>query len=208
MKLLETMRAEDGIVALLDRHLARLAASAPVFGFAFDEAQARSAVVEALAWAAPAAVHRVRLTLGDEVYAEAVPLVGPPFRTVWLCPDPLREAGSLLCRYKTTERAHYEVPYRRALAAGADEAILVSDAGEIVEGSRTSVWVRRGEMWLTPPLAAGGLPGVARAVFLATLPGAREARLTPDDLRTADALAVSNALRGWCPVGLLEARDA
>ena len=203
--LLETMRAEAGHVALLDRHLARLAASAPVFGFAFDEAQTRAAVADALARAEPAEAHRVRLTLGDRVHAEAAPLVGAPFRTVWLCPDPLREAGGRLCRHKTTDREHYEAPYRRARAAGADEAILVSADGEVVEGSRTSVWVRRGDAWLTPPLGAGGLPGVARAVLLAHLPGAREATLTPDDLFTADALAVSNALRGLCPVALVGA---
>ncbi|HEX9950899.1 MAG TPA: aminotransferase class IV [Rubricoccaceae bacterium] len=204
--LLETMRAEAGHVALLDRHLARLAASAPVFGCAFDESQTQAVVADALARAEPAPTHRVRLTLGDRVHAEAKPLVGAPFRTVWLCPDPLREAGGLLCRHKTTRRAHYEAPYRRALAMGADEAILVSGAGEIVEGSRTSVWIRRGDAWLTPPLAAGGLPGIARAVLLASLPGACEARLTPDDLRTADALAVSNALRGLCPVSLVGAQ--
>ncbi len=232
--LLETMRAEDGQVAWLDRHLARLSASSAVFGLVYDDAAVRDAVSTALVQPGlayqprhtppPASplptgagqgegvpgqtvstghVQKLRLTLGpDGPAARASPLGGAPFRTVWLCPDPLLEAGGPLCRHKTTSRAHYETPFERARAAGADEALLINTAGELVEGSRTSLWVRRGGEWLTPPLAAGGLPGVARAVLLRALPRAREARLTPADLRGADALAVSNALRGLCPVRL------
>ena len=189
-------------VAWLDRHLARLAASADMFGLACDDAAVRAAVAAAVGTAED--VLRVRLTLGpDGLDVRAAPLDGAPFETVWLCPDPLVEAGSPLCRHKTTRRAHYEAPFERARALGADEALLVNADGELVEGSRTSLWVRQDGEWLTPRLAAGGLPGVARAVLLATLPRAHEARLEPADLLNADALAVSNALRGLCPVRLL-----
>ncbi len=199
--LLETMRAEGGQVAWLDRHLARLAASADTFELVYDDMAVHHAVAAALGEAED--VRKVRLTLGPGgPRAHASPLEGAPFRTVWLCPDPLVEAGGPLCRHKTTSRAHYEVPFERARAAGADEALLANAEGELVEGSRSSLWVRREGEWLTPRLAAGGLPGVARAVLLETLPRASEARLTPEDLLDADALAVSNALRGLCPVRL------
>lgn len=203
-RLLETMRADGGAVALLDRHLARLAASAAVFGYPFDGQEIRAAVRDALGRAEAAPVRRVRLTLGPgDVLAEASPLTGPPFQTIWLCPDPLGEAGGPLCVHKTTEREHYERPFRAARARGCDEAILVNARGNLVEGTRTSVWVRRGGHTLTPPLSAGGLAGVARAVLLETLPGASEAPLTPADLETADALFVCNALRGLMPVALV-----
>ena len=208
MTLLETMRAEAGRVDLLDRHLARLSASAQTFGITCDAVLVRTALAEALARAAPAPVHRVRLTLGAAVAVEATPLGGGAFATVWLCPDPLAEAGGPLCVHKTTDREHYERPYREARRRGADEALLVNARGEIVEGSRTSVWVERDGRMLTPPLAAGGLPGIARAFFLETLPGAAEAVLTPDDLRAAGALYVSNALRGLVRVRLAGAGPA
>ena len=204
MTLLETMRADGGEVRLLDRHLARLAASSAAFGIAFDAAAARDAVREALGRAAPAPVHRVRLTLAAALGVTAEPLVGAPFRTVWLCPEPLLEAGGPLCRHKTTDRAHYEQPFAQARALGADEALLVNARGDLVEGSRTSVWVQRDGRLLTPPLSAGGLPGVMRAHLLATRPGAAEARLTPADLAAAQALFVSNALRGLMQVALFE----
>jgi branched-subunit amino acid aminotransferase/4-amino-4-deoxychorismate lyase len=206
LRLLETLRAEGGRVALLDRHLARLAASAGAFGYAFEPDGVRDRIAAALVGAAPADVHRVRLTLGPhlDVEVEAARLDGFAFRTVWLCPEPLAEAGGPLCVHKTTDREHYERPYRAALARGADEAVLVNARGEVVEGTRTSVWVERGGRLLTPPLGAGGLPGVARAVVLETVPAAAEATLTPGDLRTADALFLSNAVRGLVRVRLLD----
>lgn len=204
VRLLETMRAERGRVPLLDRHLARLAASAEALGYAFRGGAVRDALAAALDRAAPADVHRVRLTLGRglDVDAEASPLDADVFQTVWLCPEPLAEAGGPLCVHKTTDREHYERRYREARARGADEAVLMNARGEVVEGTRTSVWAEHNGQMLTPPLSAGGLAGVARAVLLETFPGAGEATLTPDDLRSADALYLSNAVRGLVRVRL------
>ncbi len=207
MTLLETMRADGGEVALLERHLARLAASSAALGIPFDEPAVRGAIRDAVGRAGPSSVHRVRLTLGAALDVQASPLTGAPFRTVWLSPDPLLEAGGPLCIYKTTDRAHYERPFAQAQALGADEALLVNARGEVVEGSRTSVWVQREGRLLTPPLSSGGLPGVMRAHLLETLPGATEALLTPADLRGAEALYVSNALRGMVEVQLVETAE-
>ena len=204
MTLLETMRADGGEVVLLERHLARLAASSAAFGIRYDEQAARDAIVEALTRATPAPSHRVRLTLGAALNVTAAPLVGAPLQTVWLCPEPLLEAGGPLCRHKTTDRAHYERPFAQAQARGAGDALLVNARGEVVEGSRTSVWVQRGGALLTPPLSVGGLPGVMRAHLLETRPDTAEAHLTSADLRSAEALYVSNALRGLVEVSLVE----
>ena len=84
------------------------------------------------------------------------------------------------------------------------EALLVDLHGEVVEGTRTSVWIRDGDRLWTPHLAAGGLPGVMRAHLLATRTDTGEDALRPDDLRAADAIYLSNALRGWMPVRLVE----
>lgn len=206
--LLETMRADGGEVRLLDRHIARLAASSVALGIAFDESMVRSAVCGALRRAEPAPAQRVRLTLGVRLDVGVGPLAGAPFRTVWLCPDPLLEAGGPLCQNKTTDRDHYERPFAQARTLGADEALLVNARGDLVEGSRTSVWVQHDGRLLTPPLSAGGLPGVMRAHLLATRPNAAEALLRLADLRGAEALFVSNALRGLVEVSLVEAGES
>lgn len=197
------MRAEGGRVGHLDRHLDRLVASAAAFGIPADRAALARRVQDAIASASGPL--RVRLDLDPEgrVRVEARPLAARPFRTVWICPDALDEAGGPLCRHKTTRRDHYERPYRSALDRGADEAILLNAAGEVVEGTRTSVWIASGGKLWTPPLDAGGLPGVMRAHLLASRADTGEATLTRDDLEGADAVWVSNALRGLMPVRLL-----
>ena len=203
-RLLETMRAVGGRVALLDRHLARLAASAAAFGYPLDACAVRQRLAEALAEAPPLA--GVRLTLGTsgDLDVEVRPLDGDPLRTAWIDPEPLGEAGGPLCIHKTTARDHYRRRAERARQRGADEAVLVNAAGEVTEGTRTNVWAETaGRLW-TPPLASGGLAGVMRAHVLATDARAGERVLTAADLQAADALYLSNALRGWMPVRLVE----
>ena len=200
--LFETIRVEDGAAPRLQRHLDRLEASAAAFCYPFD----RGAAVHALADVASEGLWRVRLSLNasGKTQVESAPLAGEPFRTAWICPDPMSEAGGPLCRNKTTHREHYETRWREALQRGADEAIVLNGKGEVVEGSRTNVWAEiDGHLW-TPPLRAGGLPGVERAHLLATRSATGVRALTPDDLRAADGLFLSNALRGLMHVELVE----
>ncbi len=203
-QLLETMRAEVQTVALLDRHLARLASSAAALGYALDAGSVRE-LVESEARGADGA-RGVRLTVGRAGDAEVSswPLDADPFRAAWVDPEPFLDAGTWRCVHKTTARAAYRERFDRARTRGADEAVLVNARGEVTEGTRTSVWARLGGRWWTPPLTAGGLAGVMRAHVLATDPLAGERTLTPGDLRAADAVALSNALRGWMPVRFVE----
>ncbi len=200
LRLLETMRADRGRIALLDRHLGRLATSAARLGYPVDPASVRARLADALD--GTSGVLGVRLTLGarGDVEIVASPLTSPPFRMAALDLEPLPEAGGPLCIHKTTRRDHYRQRHERAAQRGADEAILVNDRGEVTEGTRTNVWVERdGRLW-TPPLASGGLAGVMRAHVLATRPDAGEAVVAPDDLAAAEAVYLSNALRGWMRV--------
>lgn len=204
--LFETMRAEDGEIPRLERHLARLLASSSVFGIPFDVQAAR----HELAAVAGDGRERVRMVLHPDgaLTVETSPLSETPFRTAWLCPEPMHEAGGLLCRHKTTRREHYDWRWRAARDRGADEALVLNPEGQVVEGTRTSVWVEQeGQLW-TPPLASGGLPGVERAHLLATRPDAGERVLLPEDLERADAVFLSNALRGLMYVELVTSVDA
>lgn len=71
-----------------------------------------------------------------------------------------------------------------------------NERGELTEGARSNIFIRRGGLLLTPPLAAGLLPGVLRAELLAQ-GQAREATLTPDDLK--GEVWLGNSLRGLIP---------
>ena len=194
--LLETMRWEDGI-ALLDRHLDRLRRSAVYFEIPLDEAAVRSRLAEVGVALEPGEAYRLRLTLDrkGEVGVEVSRLDAAPFRRAAVYPEPA-DASDPFLRHKTTHRPFYERALRWARARGFDEAILVNARGEVTEGTRTNVFVRRGGRLVTPPLASGGLGGVYRAHLLATHPEAAEEVLWAADLRSADVVYLCNAVRG------------
>lgn len=196
--LIETMRFEpDDGIALLERHLARLGASAHALGFAFDRHAIRNMLQHATFYRETTARVRLRLSKGGAcaIVVEDMPGDVTHPVTVTLTPRPV-DAHDIRLHHKTSDRSFYDA----ALAAsGTFETLLVDDAGRITEGCFTSVFVERDDMLLTPPLSLGLLPGVLRAEMIAT-GRAREAELRAADL--ADGGFIGNALRGLIPFTL------
>lgn len=113
--------------------------------------------------------------------------------------------------YKTTSRMAWDLAREQALAAGVDEALLVSSAGELLEGSASNLFVVRGGEVITPPLASRILPGVTRAIALelcaALGMAAREARLEVAELATAEEVFVTNSVQEILPLARVAGRD-
>ena len=190
--LIETMRfdPEAGIV-LLERHLARMKASAETFGFTFDRHTTRNELQAAtFRLRAPSRVRLVASASGALSIGIA-PLPAPPAQPVDTMVMPLPVAPQdFRLRHKTTRRHFLDEARRRS---GAYEVVFTDPEGFLTEGSFTSIFVRRGGQLLTPPLARGLLPGVLRTELLAT-GEAVEADLRPEDL--AGGFLIGNALRG------------
>ena len=201
--LIETMRvAPDGGIALLDRHLARLGASAVELGFACD-GDALHRAIRALGSTASAAA-KLRLVLARSgafslELTELPPAVHEPVACVVL-PLPV-DPGDWRLRHKSSDRSFYEAGLRTATAHGAQEALFIRDDDVLTEGCFTNIFVARDGVWLTPPASLGLLPGVLRAAMLAD-GSAREAELQLDDLTAG--FAIGNALRGLIPARLVE----
>ncbi len=200
--LIETM-AFDPVQGLrhLDRHLERLSASAEAFGIAFDRHAARNELqVATFRLRAPA---RVRLVVGARggMAVEVSPMPAPPgapvaVRVVSL---PVDERDWRL-RHKTSDRRFYD---RARATAGSWEVVFARADGWLTEGSFTSLFVPRGDLLVTPPLARGLLPGVLRATLIDS------ARAVEGDLTEADlskGFYVGNALRGLIPATVAAAQ--
>jgi para-aminobenzoate synthetase/4-amino-4-deoxychorismate lyase len=189
LELIETLRHENGFVRL-SAHLARMEASARVFGLAFDRAAAKGALEKAVA--GRDGPLRVRLTLNEagchDATAHDLPF-NPPHWTYAISPE-RTDSRDLFLRHKTNWRELYENEVKRL---GTDEVIFVNERGEITEGARSNVFVMRGDVLLTPPLSAGFLNGCLRAELLAQ-GRAQEAVLYPQDLR--GEICFGNSLRG------------
>lgn len=104
--------------------------------------------------------------------------------------------------HKCTNYLKNTVARENARAAGYDEALFVDEQLQLLEGSVSNIFVVTGERILTPPLAMGILPGVARSQILKrwTLHEVSEAMISVERLRSADEVFVTNALLGVMPV--------
>lgn len=204
-ELFETMLATRDGCALLPRHLTRMARSAEAFDISFDPKQAQARVDAACATLGEGA-YRMRLALLPTceitVTHAALPPVALPVR---IRLSPLRtDADDLFLQHKTSHRQAYDAVWRAAEADGAFDALCFNTRGELTEGGRSSVFIKRDGQWWTPPLSSGVLPGIMRAAILDDAvryldAPAAERVLSRDDLLSADAVVVCNALRGVMP---------
>lgn len=185
--LFETMRAYNGNIFRLDRHLTRLRHSAESLGLRakLDVFDLESACVETLQ-ANKLKDARLRLTItageGDmtpdldtcsnlTVLVTAKNFVPLPleryeqgFKAVLSFVR--RDSQSALSRLKSTCYVSNILARMEAKAAGCDEAIVLNELDYIAEGSTSNIFlVSRGEL-ITPSLESGILPGITREAVL------------------------------------------
>ncbi len=197
-QLIETLRWEPGEgFVRLDRHLARLYASAHALGFAADPGTIGETLRECQGERVPL---RVRLTLAEDGKANATtapfePLAQDAAWTLRIANTRLDSADPLI-RHKTTRRQVYEAARAEFSREEADEVLLLNERGEVCEGTISNVFADLGGSALaTPALTSGLLLGVLRGELIER-GKAKEAVLTEGDLHGAKALYVGNSLRG------------
>ncbi len=104
---------------------------------------------------------------------------------------------------KPASRAFWDRAHRAARLAGADQALLHTPDGTLIDGSTATVWLVRGGELETPP-APPAVAGVCRDLVFevgASLGvSVNECVLTLADLESADEVWLSNAYGGFVPV--------
>ncbi len=215
----ETMRATNARVFRLAAHLDRLHAGLEAMGVQPPPAATLEAAVAATLEANALTEARIRLSVsagrmtGPDLSAAGAPsvvVIADPVSTE--PPPPLAlavasiriDAGRPLAFAKTAQYLGYLLARAEARAAGADDALLLNTRGEVCETSAANLFAVRDGRLLTPPLAAGPLPGVTRSVILEIAAAiglvAEERSLTPADLATAEEVFVTNSIVGTQPV--------
>ena len=180
-------------------HLARLCASADFFGFRYDLAQIRQQLDAACAAFNHDQPARMKLSLFQSgaitIQCALLPALDQPVQL--LLAAPVMQSDNVFLRHKTSLRSLYDAAWQNAEAHGAFDAIFFNQDGTVTEGGRSTIFIKKNGHWLTPPLAAGVLPGIMRSLLLAD-PAlqAKEANLQQSDLREAQEVLACNALRG------------
>jgi branched-chain amino acid aminotransferase len=217
----ETVKVMGGRPFALRRHLERLHRSAQGLGLAvpIGDASLRAAVDQVVA-AAGLDLARLRITLTAGVTplgsarGEGEPTLviaaGPlvpwsPDTSAVTVPWPCNER-SALAGVKRTSYAENVVALAEARKVGASEAIQPNIAGNLCEGTGSNVFVVLGGELVTPPLLAGCLAGVTRALVLELLPDADEANVPMATLAEADEVLLTSTTRDVQPLRMLDGR--
>ena len=197
--LIETMRFEPaGGLLRLELHLERMKESARALGFEFDRHAARNQLHAAIFHLENTSKVRLLLALSGAIAIE-VRDVPAPAKAPWQAgiarlPVP---SDDFRLQHKTSDRSFYDDA--RINAGGCDEILFTDADGFLTEGSFTSLFVERGDVLQTPPLARGLLPSVLRRELIEQ-GKAVEADLRPEDL--AGGFMLGNSLRGLIPAKL------
>lgn len=190
--LIETMRFDpvEGIEQL-ERHLARMRASARALGFLFDRHAARNELQAATFRVKALSKVRLLLSARGRFAIEVRPVPQSP-------PEPVvvaiarRDADALDFRlnHKTTARSVYD---NATAGRGTFETLLEDGEGFLTEGCFTNLFVERRGQLLTPPLSRGLIPGILRETLI------EEGRALEQDLtreNLSDGFLIGNAVRG------------
>ncbi|MDD5491540.1 MAG: chorismate-binding protein [bacterium] len=206
-QLIETMAwSYPAGISLLSLHLKRLKKSAAFFGFPYDRLKITTALAERISVLDIHKTWKIRLLLSNtgaiDLRAEELP---PAIKNKQLVAISAihTDPANLFLQHKTTEREMYNQELVHYKKLGYDDVLFTNNRGEITESAIANIFIKKGLFYYTPPLACGLLPGIFRTYFIRrhrTM--VKEKILYPEDLYSADAIFLTNAVRGLAQVKL------
>jgi branched-subunit amino acid aminotransferase/4-amino-4-deoxychorismate lyase len=163
--LFETMRTEEGEIAELSRHMRRAASSARELSIPFpDEEFLRNAIAEILTRES-LPVGRLRICFStdgiDLSHSEYSDEINPARITFHSTSSKLD--GS---QHKTYPYDSHFAILDEANLYGFDDAITFNQSNEVAETAIANIALLIEGKWITPPISAGVLPGVMRAIAI------------------------------------------
>ncbi|MHA6630886.1 aminotransferase class IV [Pseudonocardia sichuanensis] len=200
----EVARLYAGRPFAWDEHLARLLRSAANVRLEFDLDAARAEVDALLAKAgAVDGTIRLLITRGGRRVAVLAPL---PERRESVTLGTVEYAPTrVLDAVKSLSYAANMLASRLAREAGADEALLVTPEGRVLEAPTSAFFYVLGGALHTPPLADHILDSITRRHVLA-LTGASERGLARDELTGLDEAFLASTTREVQPVSAIDGR--
>jgi len=202
----EVLRLYGGRPFALEEHLERLARSAENLRLPVDLAAVRAdaeRLLDAADGEPDPGMLRIVLTRSGRrlLLTESLPAHVPAIRLATVTYAPVR----LLDGVKSLSYAANMLATRLAQEQGADEALLVTPHGRVLEAPTSSIfWVSGGAV-RTPPLSDHILASITRAATI-ELAGAEERSCTLDELLAADEAFLASTTRELQPVASVDGR--
>lgn len=203
--LFETMRTENGEVQFLARHMRRVVASARVLEIPVPEEALISQAIGELLDATPHSVGRLRLSFSKDRFMATHEFYTPEDKPLKVIVS--QELSSTVGRqYKVFPYSGRLDLLNEAKAAGCDEVIQIDRDDRVCEGAVSNYAFRIDGQWRTPPITAGILPGVIRAVAVEKC-GVVVKDLARVDIISCEAAIVMSSLKIARPVASIDGRS-
>jgi 4-amino-4-deoxychorismate lyase len=223
-----TLLIQDGIPLFAREHLDRLERDAKTLRLPSPDREILTREITQLASGCPSGILKIHWTRGSGGRGYLPPENLAPTRALVLRPtDPISEEvpapltvrwaamrlgiNPLLAGAKHMNRLEQVLARLEWSAPEIDEALLLDSEGFVVEGVSTNLFLLHGGIVVTPLLDRAGVRGVMRDLLIkmaaASGYSVREERVSPESLASADALVLTNSLRGISPVASLEGRS-
>ncbi|GAA3369269.1 aminodeoxychorismate lyase [Streptomyces sannanensis] len=210
----ETVKAAEGRLFALTRHLDRLTRSARGLGLPDPDLDEVRLACAAVLEANPMPLGRLRITytgglspLGSERGDDSPTLVVAlgesarrPDTTAVITVPWTRNERSAVTGLKTTSYAENVLALARAHEQGASEALFGNTMGQLCEGTGSNVFVVLDGEIFTPPLVSGCLAGITRALTVEWT-GAQETDLPRPRTRRGDIPDLHPPRRAGRPPG-------
>lgn len=221
----DTSRVVSGRIILKQAHIARLVRDAAALGISVTSAELKALATEAVPTGGSGAL-RLTVTRGPGARGLAGETSSAPTLMARFSPleasfpmAPVRLGISAIRRNPTSPTARHKtlsytdniMALREAMAAGHDEALLLSSEGRVACASAANVFARFGDRLVTPPVSNGAMPGIIRNWLLEVAASAgfqvAEESLLLERFAQADGIFLTNSLRIFQPVISFSGRE-
>lgn len=206
--LFETLRIEENCPRFFKNHVDRMIKSADSFGIPCDRDQLEQLVQKKITEKCQdfKEIYKLKINLSSTGFLSisihpltdielkpkiywAADLVGKKKATV--------NSKDPTFYHKTTNRTIYDSVWKLAERRGGFDGIFLNENGEVTEGGRSNLLIKKGGIWQTPPVSSGLLPGIMRAILISDKRmNVQQVKLTPKDIVGAENVYVTNSLRG------------
>ena len=210
--LIETMKLVDEKIMLEELHFERLIRGMELTGMhadGFNQAEIRYNIAR-LCNKNEIKNARVRLQVfrNEKTTGYVIEAIAPDTkRSEWnkkglsICMHPfIRKSCDAYSNLKSSSRQIYVLAENYAAEKNVDECIVLNSYGNIADGSKTNIFIIKDKEILTPALDQGCVDGVMRRHVIELLKKnqliVKQAGISVDSLKNADAVFLTNAIQG------------
>lgn len=188
---------EEGKLFLWKEHLERLRKTANYFLFVFDEKKINNQIKKVINKLDCSHKYKLKIELNKsgKIKIEVEKISEELNNLIVIVSKKIINSKNVFQYFKTTNRKLYDSELNKYKRKGFDEVIFLNEKGEVAEGSITNIFIKKNDIYLTPPINSGILSGVYRKYFLVKNPNSREMKLSLQDLINADEIILVNSVR-------------